>query len=69
MGAFAAMSVAQGGSGCPIFAETVFAYFHTGKTTNLNIPMEDLPLPIKSLVEQVMLTTIVTGNVNNYSHC
>lgn len=44
MGAYAAMLVSQGGPGFPIFAETTFAYFSTGKTTNSAIPVEDFPL-------------------------
>ena len=51
MGAFTAVSVAQGGPG---LAEAVFAYFSTGKTINLNIPTEELPPMIKHLVQQVM---------------
>lgn len=47
------MSIAQGGPGFPIFADAVFTYFCTGRTTNFAISTEELPPGIKYLVEQV----------------
>lgn len=49
------MSIAQGGPGFPIFADAVFMYFCTGRTTNSAIPTEELPPGIKHLVEQVTM--------------
>ena len=59
IGAYAAMSVTQGGPGFPILADSVFTYFSTGITTNLNIDVGDLPPAIKCLVEQVIVHGIV----------
>lgn len=40
LGAYAAMSVTQGGPGFPVLADADYQYFVTGKTTNLHIPSE-----------------------------
>ena len=53
VGALAGMSVSQGGNGFPILADAVYDYMTSGKTTNCNIPVEDLPSSIRFLVEQV----------------
>jgi len=49
------MSITQGGPGFPILADSVFTYFATGKTTNVQIDVDDLPPAIKCLVEQVIV--------------
>ena len=46
LGAYAAMSVAQGGCGCPIFADAVFNYFTYGKMLNVHIPTDNLPITV-----------------------
>ena len=55
IGAYAGMSIAQGGQGLPILADVAFLYFHTGATTNLIVPTEDLPAHVRCVVEQVSM--------------
>ena len=53
IGAYAAMSMVQGGPGLPIFANAVLVYFSSGTVTRVQIEVDNLPLHLKSLFEQV----------------
>ena len=57
LGAYAAMSVTQGGPGFPVLADAVYQYFVIGKTTNLHIPSDCLPPILKYFMQQVQLYT------------
>ena len=41
--------------GFPIFADVVFKYLVTGKTTNLEIPTKELPSDLEHFVQQVLV--------------
>jgi len=47
------MSIAQGGPGFPGLASAVYDYLTTGKTTNIQVSSEDLPIQLKTIVNQV----------------
>ena len=53
LGGYAAMQVAQGVCGCPIFADPVFSYCTYGKMLNVGIPTDQLTSSIKAIVHQV----------------
>ena len=54
IGWYAGISFVQGGPGFPLLADAVYQYLHTGKTSNVEIDDEDLPLVIKELILQVI---------------
>ena len=54
IGWYAGISFVQGGPGFPLLADAVYQYLHTGKTSNVEINDEDLPLVIKELILQVI---------------
>lgn len=49
------MSIVQGGPGLPMFSEAVLDYFSRGTVTGFGIELEDLPLYLKYLCEQVLM--------------
>jgi len=54
IGWYAGISLVQGGPGFPLLADAVYNYLCTGKTTNIEVDDEDLPLVIKALIQQVI---------------
>ena len=59
MGAYAAMSMIQGGPGLPIFANAMLEYFSSGTVSGIQIQLDNLPLQLKSLFEQVCLNRCI----------
>jgi len=53
IGWYAGMSLIQGGPGFPLLADAVYHYLCTGEITGMTATVEDLPLMIKQLVQQV----------------
>jgi len=58
IGWYAGISLVQGGPGFPLLADAVYEYLCTGKTTNIVVNDEDLPLLIKALILQVIYVPI-----------
>jgi len=54
IGWYAGISLVQGGPGFPLLADAVYKYLCTGKTTNIEVDDEDLPLVIKALIQEVI---------------
>jgi hypothetical protein len=43
LGVYTAMSVVQGGCGLPVLAEAVYDYILSGKCTNIDVSISDIP--------------------------
>ena len=52
------MSISQGGPGLPIFPDAVLDYFSNGTVTAVQIELDDLPLHLKYVHEQVISMSI-----------
>ena len=52
------MSISQGGPGLPIFPDAVLDYFSNGMVTGVQIELDDLPLHLKYVHEQVISMSI-----------
>ena len=56
IGAYTAMSIVQGGPGLPIFSGAVLDSFSRGTITGVQIEVDGLPLYLKFLFDQVIIS-------------
>ena len=67
------MSLIQGGPGFQILVDAVYHYLCTGETTGMTAAVEDLPLMLKEIVQQVnysvisyLITVLDSGITSHY---